>query len=95
MLEKHLGKYQTLRPRTPVAGMIAGLPVFLRTCVRELQTARQWKLKGRKLSEGQLDAPAKVWEPQQGKGGKGGTAMQKWRIVRLGFGTARQETVLE
>jgi hypothetical protein len=28
-------------------------------------------------------------------GGGDGTAMQKWRIVRSGFGTARQKMVLE
>jgi xeroderma pigmentosum group C-complementing protein len=66
VLEKNLGKFQTLRPRTPVVGMISGLPVFLRTCVRELQTARQWKLKGRKVRWPHAPPSRRQWRSEMG-----------------------------
>jgi hypothetical protein len=39
--------------------------------------------------------PAGMAAGMERERGRGGTAMQKWRIVRLGFGMARQKTLLE
>ena len=41
VLEKHLTKYQTLRPRGPILGMVSGIPIFPRSCVQVLHAGGQ------------------------------------------------------
>ena len=43
VVERFLSRSQCIHPRHPVKGLIAGEPVFPRSCVKELKSAERWK----------------------------------------------------
>ena len=49
----------TLYPKGVVLGFCAGQPVYPRTCVQSLHTARQWLQEWLQIKKG--ETPAKVW----------------------------------
>jgi len=59
-VERFLTKSQCIHPRHPVKGLIAGEPVFPRSCVKELKSAERWKSEcRRRVLDELLESPVR------------------------------------
>lgn len=60
VVERFLTKSQCIHPRHPVKGLIAGEPVFPRSCVKELKSAERWKSEcRRRVLDELLESPVR------------------------------------
>lgn len=60
VVERFLSRSQCIYPRHPVKALIAGEPVFPRSCVKELKSAERWKSESRRrVMDALLDAPVR------------------------------------
>jgi len=60
VVERFLSRTQTIHPRHPVKGFIAGEAVFSRSCVKELKSAERWKSEcRRRVTDECLRAPVR------------------------------------
>ena len=61
VVERFLTRSQCVHPRHPVKGLIAGEPVFPRSCVKELTSAERWKSEcRRRVMDASLSAPVRA-----------------------------------
>ena len=61
VVERFLTRSQCVHPRHPVKGLIAGEPVFPRSCVKELKSAERWKSEcRRRVMDASLSAPVRA-----------------------------------
>ena len=61
VVERFLTRSQCVHPRHPVKGLIAGEPVFPRSCVKELKSAERWKSEcRRRVMDASLGAPVRT-----------------------------------
>jgi len=75
-IEKHLGKHEVIYPKDPVVGLVNGIQVFRRECVKKVMTKDKWfrDEDPRVVKQDQLETPAKIneYDPNKKKGkGKG------------------------
>ncbi|GAB4822170.1 hypothetical protein N2152v2_009216 [Parachlorella kessleri] len=68
VLERHIAKYQGLRPEAKKCGLHRGESYYLREHMAELHTAERWRREGREVEPSQLGQPAKrIKKRAQGK----------------------------
>lgn len=60
-LERFIGKYECIYPRKAV-GVFKGQPYFLRCAIQQLQTKHNWRKKGRRILDDEIDTPIKKLE---------------------------------
>ena len=60
VVERFLSRSQCIHPRHPVKALIAGEPVFPRSCVKELKSAERWKSEcRRRVIDALIDSPVR------------------------------------
>lgn len=60
ILQRHISRYNAIRPGVKKAGLHKGEPYFLAADVSELHTAEKWIALGREVADEQLSQPFKV-----------------------------------
>ncbi|BDA45057.1 probable DNA repair protein complementing XP-C cells homolog [Coccomyxa sp. Obi] len=60
VLERHIGRYQALKPGTTKLGLHRGEAFYPRGALQDLHTAEIWQRKGRQVIDSELAKPAKT-----------------------------------
>ncbi|CAL8469198.1 g8739 [Coccomyxa elongata] len=60
VLERHIGRYQALKPGTTKLGLHRGEAFYPRDALQDLHTAEIWQRKGRQVIDAELAKPAKI-----------------------------------
>ncbi|KAK9908106.1 hypothetical protein WJX75_002826 [Coccomyxa subellipsoidea] len=60
VLERHIGRYQALKPDTAKLGLHRGEPFYPREALQDLHTVDIWQRRGRHVVNAELAKPAKV-----------------------------------